>query len=172
MRKTLLACLLATASASANADWNAGLSYLNLSDSEEGLDISLGGIVGHVSYDYVVSDQLTIMPELRLGVGITDDTVRVFYTDVKIDLDMFTALSVRAQYELTDQFYVFANPSYAYAKIGYTIEEYSESDSDGDWEFGIGGGMGYQVSESTSLELRYESYSGTDVLSLGVSVGF
>ena len=61
MKKTLLACLLAVASTTANADWNAGLSYINLSDSDDGMDMSLGGIVGHASYDYAISDKFTLV---------------------------------------------------------------------------------------------------------------
>ena len=47
-----------------------------------------------------------------------------------------------------------------------------DSDSDGDWEFGYGAGAGYQVSESTALEVRYESFDGTGALSAGVSFSF
>ena len=172
MKKTLLACLLAVASTSANAEWNAGLSYINLSDSDDGMDMSLGGIVGHASYDYVISDKFTLVPEFRLGVGVSDDEMVVFATPVEVELDLFSAFSVRAQYEVTEQFYVFANPSYGYAKFKITIPAFSESDSDGDWEFGYGAGAGYQVSDSAALEVRYESFDGTGALSAGVSFSF
>lgn len=172
MKKTLLACLLAVASTSASANWNAGLSYINLSDDDGGMDISLGGLVSHASYDYAISDRFSLIPEFRFGGGITDDEMVVFGTPVELELELFSAFSVRAQYDVTEQFYVFANPSYGYAKFKFTIPALSESDSEGDWDFGYGAGAGYQINDSTALEVRYESFDGTAALSAGVIVSF
>lgn len=177
MKKALVASAILLCSHTAFAaenQWNAGISYFNLSEdinlySNE--TISLGGVVGHINYSYPVSDQFSIVPDVRLGTGLLDDSIDFIYgTELDIDLELFAALSVRAQYDFNKQFYGFIAPSYAYARIGVEYDGYTESE--GDWDSGIGGGIGYKFSDTAAAEFRYESYSGTNAVMAGFSFNF
>ena len=65
---------------------------------------------------------------------------------------------------------MYAAPSYARAEV--TASSGGISVSDDDWEFGFGGGAGYKFSDTVWGEISYETFDGTDVLSVGFKVGF
>ncbi|WP_114326892.1 outer membrane beta-barrel protein [Candidatus Colwellia aromaticivorans] len=165
-KKTALAILIAGTSFSSLANWVGGVSYINLSDDEDGIDISLSGISGSLGYKIDSNTNFNFIPEVRIGTGISDDTVY----GVDVEMDSFIALSVRGQYSLENGVYLFAAPSYANVELTASYGGYSETDDS--WEFGIGGGAGYKFNESTSAEFMYEQYDGTDVLSFGVKFDF
>ena len=159
MKCALIATLL-TASSVASAQWTVGGGYANYSDDDDGLDLSLGGVYGSAGYVYQNS-QISFIPEIRIGVGVADDTV----SGVNVEIDSFLALSLRGQYEVTKDFSVFLQPSYG--RLELTANFNGQSVSDDEWEFGFGGGAAFKVSDTTSIEAIYESFDGTDVLSLG-----
>lgn len=173
-KKTALAILIAGSSFSSFANWVGGVSYFNLSDKDDGIEVSLSGISGSLGYKIDSDNNFYFMPEVRIGTGISDDSVSMYGVDVDVEMDSFIALSVRSQYELNNGVYLFAAPSYANLKVTASASQGSQSASETDdsWEFGFGGGVGYQFNESTSAELMYEQYDGTDVLSVGVKFDF
>ncbi|WP_143870664.1 outer membrane beta-barrel protein [Catenovulum sediminis] len=170
LKKSVLAIALASASFSSFANWVGGVSYINLSDDDGQMELSLSGIVASLGYKIESDSNFFIMPELRIGTGIGDDTVRFFGGDFKVEMNSFTALTVRGQYDLENGAYLFAAPSYA--NLDVKVSGYGESASEDEWEFGIGGGIGFDVNESTSAEFSYEHYDGTDALSVGIKVDF
>jgi opacity protein-like surface antigen len=165
--KNLMKCVftagLLTASAIASAQWTVGGGYANYSEDDGGLDISLGGVYGSAGYVYE-NGQISFMPELRIGVGVADDNV----SGVNVEIDSFLLLSLRGQYEVTKDFSVFLQPTYG--RLEVTANFNGQSASDDEWEFGFGGGAAFKVSDTTSIEAIYESFDGTDVLSLGVRI--
>ena len=165
--KNLMKCIfsagLLTASTFASAQWTVGGGYANYSEDDGGLDISLGGVYGSAGYVYE-NGQISFMPEIRIGVGVADDTV----SGVNVEIDSFLALSLRGQYEVTKDFSVFLQPTYG--RLEVTANFNGQSVSDDEWEFGFGGGAAFKVSNTTSIEAIYESFDGTDVLSLGVRI--
>ncbi len=173
-KKSILAILIAGTSFSSFANWVGGVSYMNLSDEGDGLEISLGGVTGSLGYKIDSDENFFFMPEVRIGTGISDDSVTMFGVDVDLELDGFIAFAVRAQYELNNGVYLFAAPSYANVEFTASASQggYSASETDDSWEFGFGGGVGYKFNETTSAEFMYEQYDGTDVLSLGVKFNF
>lgn len=173
-KKTALAILIAGTSFSSLANWVGGVSYINLSVEEDGLDISLGGITGSLGYKINSENNFYFLPEVRIGTGISDDSVSMLGVDVDVEMDGFIALSIRAQYELENGVYLFAAPSYANVEFTASASQGGQSatGTEDSWEFGIGGGAGYKFNESTSAEFMYEQYDGTDVLSFGVKVDF
>ena len=166
MKKLLLILGVLVFSVPASAQWVAGGGYLNLSDDEDGVDVSLGGIYGSLGYLIEGEGNFNFLPEIRLGVGISDDTV----FGIDIELDTFFALSLRGQYDFESGLYLYAAPSYGRAE--FTASAGGVSVSDDDWEFGFGGGAGYKFSDTVWGEISYETFDGTDVFSLGFKVGF
>lgn len=147
---------------------------MNLSDEDDGLDISLGGIVGSLGYKIKSGNNFYLIPEVRVGKGISDDSVSVLGVDVDVELDGFLALSLRGQFELDNSIYLFAAPTYANAEFTASASQggRSASATEDSWEFGVGGGAGYNFSKVVSAEVMYEQFDGTDVLSLGLKFNF
>lgn len=182
MKKIVLGMLLASSSLAAIAaesepsgNWVGGIGYINLSDEvEDGLDISVGGIVGSLGYKIKSGDNFYLIPEVRIGTGISDDSVSYLGVDVDVELDGFLALSLRGQFELDNGVYLFAAPTYANAEFTASASQGGQSASatEDSWEFGVGGGIGYNFSKTTSAEVTYEQFDGTDAFSVGLKINF
>jgi len=167
-KKSLIALTLLTLPLTAFANWSAGAGYANISDNEDGNDISLGVIYGAIAYEFAKENSpFSFVPELRIGTGISDDT---FDSTVKVEVESFTVLSVRGQYNYDNGVYLYVMPSYA--NLDMKANFHGESYSDDSWEFGLGGGVGKKISDKTSVEASYESYDGTDVLTIGFKYAF
>lgn len=164
-KKALLAVCIAGASFSSFANWVGGVSYINLSE-DDGADISLGGLTGSLGYKIDAQNGFYFMPELRVGTGISDDSVG----GIDVEMDRFVALSVRGQYSLNQQVYLFAAPSYTNVEL--TASAGGVSTSEDEWEFGLGGGIGYQMTQAMSAEFMFEQYDDADLMSFGVKFAF
>jgi len=163
--------LTATASDSQSTNnWVGGVGFINLSDDYGDLSISLNGIVGSLGYKIESDENFTLIPQVRISFGIGDDNVSYFGYKADVELDSFLALSLRGQYQLDNGVYLFATPTYANAQLTISSGGYSETDDE--WEFGVGGGIGYNFADTTSAELSYEQYDGTNALSIGLKFDF
>lgn len=159
--KVLLGAGLIAVSSIASAAWTAGGGYADLSDSDDGIvNINLGVVYASAGYEFLATD-FTIMPELRLGVGVYDDTV----SGVNLEVDSYIAVSVRGKLNLTDNIGLFLQPTYT--RLALTASAMGISESADNWELGFGGGVTYNLSDMTSIEAAYEIIDGTDVVSLG-----
>lgn len=162
-KKTILAVTLMAASLSALANWSAGAGYAKMSED----DVSLGLVYGSVSYEFAKEgSKFSFAPELRLGTGISDDEV----FGMKVEINSFTALSVRGQYNHDNGVYVYAMPSYANVDMKATFN--GQSYSDDEWELGFGAGIGKKLNDKASIEASYETYDGVDVLAVGFKYAF
>lgn len=157
--------LLAASSFVSAEGWNFGGGYGNYMESDGGSDISLGAIYASAGYTYD-SGQMTFMPSLRLGVGLGDDSVE----GVKVEIDTLVIASIRGQYNVTDSFGVFLQPSYGRLEATATFN--GRTATSDDWEFGFGGGASFKVSDSFSIEAMYEAFDEADVLSIGFRTTF
>ena len=162
-KKSLIALSLLALPLTASANWSAGAGYANLSDD----DLSLGVIFGSVAYEFAQEgSKFSFMPELRLGTGISDDNM----DGVKLEVERFTALSVRGQYNFDNGFYAYAMPSYANLDVKASYRGASYSDDE--WELGFGAGVGKKLNDKTSVEASFENYDGLDVFTVGFKYSF
>jgi len=161
-KKTAVLLSLAILPLTASANWSAGGGYANFS----GDDVSMGAIYGSVAYTHKATNNFFIMPELRLGTGISDDTI----SNVTIEIESFTALSVRGQYDYANGAYLFAMPSYANLDVKASYQGHSETEDD--WEFGYGIGAGYKINDKASIEASFEKYDDVDVATIGFKYSF
>jgi opacity protein-like surface antigen len=156
-----IASLLAASSLVSAQGWNFSGGYVNYSDD----DISLGAIYASAGYAYE-SGNMEFMPELRLGVGVSDDTIE----GAKVELDNLIIASIRGQYNVNESFGIFLQPSYG--RLEGTVSAGGFSETVNDWEFGFGGGASFKVSDSASIEALYEDLNDTDVVSIGLRMTF
>lgn len=177
LKKTLLAASLFTLSMSASANWLVGGGYTKLSDD----GLSLGALYGTVGYEFK-QDQISIIPELRFGTGVKKDT----YMGVEADLKSFYSLSTRVQYNLENNVYLYAMPTYSKIRVrgtgtafvnfgGGNVRTFAIDETNSDSGWGYGAGIGYHFSETASIEASYEKVSledNADVLSLGFKYSF
>lgn len=177
MKKLLIGVLLASASLGVVAadnvkenHWVAGVGYTNLSDDDEGIDISVGAIVASLGYKIKSGDNFFITPELRLGTGISDDSIAIYGGNLDIELERLVALTVRGEFEFNNGFYLYAAPTYANVRL--KVSGFGPVVSEDSWEFGVGGGLGYHFTEKTAAEVSYEQFDGADVLNFSIKFAF
>lgn len=148
----------------------ASVGYMHLSNG-----ISLGALYGTVGYRFEIQQDLYVIPELRIGLGINDDTYRFAGSQTSIELDSVFGFNGRVQYDVNPELYIYGTPSFTRLETsvsssaqGFGGGSYSYSD----WEFGIGAGAGYQFSDQLSGEVQYESIDSLDVFSFGLRYNF
>jgi len=140
-----------------------GISYVQLDED----DISVAALVGSVGYRYAINETVTVVPELRVGLGVKDDS----FEDATIKINGFVAGAVRAEFAVSEPVYLFAAGSYGRYRIKANIPGAgSVSDANKDW--GFGGGIGFNFSQNGSIELGYEDIGGLDAYSAGVRFKF
>ncbi|WP_333973210.1 outer membrane beta-barrel protein [Alteromonas mediterranea] len=166
-KKAILSAALLSVSLSASANWVLGVGYGNISDSDGDIDISLGGVIASAGYQYQVNSNFNLVPEVRLGTGISDDDVM----GVNVELDSFYAMSIRGEYTVAEGMYIYVVPSYGKLEVTASAGGFSES-AESDWEFGLGGGVGYKFTQTNAVELSFETFDDVDVLSIGAKFAF
>lgn len=176
-KSVMLASLIATSvfTTVALADeheggWVAGMGYTSFSESEDNVDISVNAIWGSLGYRVEATDNFYLTPEVKIGMGIGSDTIVVESTSVDVELDSYLAASLRAEYDFQNGAYLFVAPTYAKGDFNVNVgSNFAESSS---WEFGAGIGAGYNFSADKKVEVAYESFDGTDMISLAVKFDF
>lgn len=128
-----------------------------------------------------------LTPEVRLGTGTGDDTVSIpANTDgisgsVNAEIDSFSALSLRAQYEFDNGIYLFAAPTYFDLDITATADAFfisnpqisaTESSSISVSKLGFGAGAGYNFNDTISADIMYENLDDDDAISVGLKMHF
>lgn len=166
MTKVFASLIFAATAISASAadyyapseDFIGGLSYISLSDDD--VDVTVGALVGSIASKHDVNNRFSLVPELRLGVGVKDDKMALG----TVKMEYFAALSVRTQFDVSEALYVFANPTYAYR----SLEASSGVDIGSDSSFGIGAGVGVEFYPGVAAELAYERFSSGGIASIGL----
>jgi hypothetical protein len=150
--------------------WVAGTGYTSFSESEYNVDISLSALWGSLGYQIKATDNFYLTPEVKIGMGIGSDTIMVDSTSVDVELDSYLAASLRGEYDFQNGAYLFVAPTYAKGDFNVNVgSDFAESSS---WEFGAGIGAGYNFSPEKKVEVAYESFDGTDMISLAVKFDF
>ena len=162
VRFLIAGLVLAATSAPAAAQFSSGLAYHYLDSG----DVNLGAVVGSVGYRFVVNDAVSIIPELRGGIGVQDDSIQ----GVDVELDGLFGGVLRLEFNLSDTFYLQVSPSYARYKASVSFLGQSISDTSN--EFGIGGGLGFRFNPRVSAEVAYENIDDLDVYLIGLRFTF
>lgn len=170
-RKILPALALAAlfASSMASAQWTGSVSYSRFSD-----DADVDALVGSFGYAFEVADSFYLVPELRAGFGIGDDSFNVNGDRVKVEIDRLWGFSNRFQYEFATGFYLFGVASYVNYELEATIQAGPAriKVSDDSWEFGFGGGLGYMFTPNFGTDFSYERIDDVDAWTLGLRFRF
>ena len=150
--------LFALMSAPAAAQFSSGLAYHHL-DADE---FSLGGIVGSIGYRFELNDAVSLIPEVRGGIGVVDDE----FMGADVELDGIFGGVLRLEFQLNDSVYLQLSPSYVRYKASVSSSFADASFTDE--EFGIGGGIGFRFNPNFSVEVAYESVDDLDVYLVGL----
>ena len=168
-----MAMALFTTAASADegdGGWVAGMGYTSFSESEDNVDISVGAIWGSLGYQIKATDKFYVTPEVKIGKGIGSDTIISGSTPIDVELDSYLAVSLRGEYDFQNGAYLFVAPTYAKGEFNVNVgSDFAESSS---WKFGAGIGASYNFSAGKKVEVAYESFDGTDMISLAVKFDF
>ena len=163
IKSSLLLTALILTSSHAMAQWSGAMSYSDLSDD----DLSLGTINLHGAYEFKTRNSaFSYMPEIRLGIGIKDESVN----NLNVKADQFMSAGVRLSYYTSDTISLFLVPSYG--RLGISVKVNGMTIDDSSNEFGIGGGISAQIAEDMKAEASYEDFGGTGVLSFGLRYQF
>ncbi len=165
-RHILAAILLVLVSIPASAQITSGLAYYHV----DGDDVTVGVLVGSLGYRIPVNDAFSVVPKIRGGFGVKDDTV----DGVDVELENLFGAALRLEFLLTESFYVHLTPSYARysAKASAPLAGGTLSITETSNEFGIGGGLGFRFTRNFSLEANYEYVDGLDIIQIGARFDF
>ncbi|WP_199608934.1 outer membrane beta-barrel protein [Flocculibacter collagenilyticus] len=164
-KRTLLTTLLAVTSFSSSANWVTGVSYISFSQDIEEVtvsadDINMSLLAATLGYKFSVAENFYLIPELRLGTGISDDSLRVLGENVDLEIDSVKSAALKAQYEFSNNIYIFGSYTHASLELSATstsgFSSYSFTEEGSDSGFGVG--AGYNFSEDFALEVSLESY--------------
>jgi len=125
-------------------------------------DASLNAIYGRLgtSFGEIFS------AELRLGTGISEDTV----DSVDQKLKEFYGVYLRGGIPLGEKFYPYAIIGWTEGKVDFSGNGINESETESDVSFGAG--VDFSFTETLKLNLEYISYVDKDIAELtGFSVG-
>ena len=169
----IIAGLMLAFSAGAMAQ-NAGPTY-SLGFSYLSDEVDLGLIQATFGYSFEVGDGVRLVPEIRAGLGVIDDTVTEQGIDVDLKVDNYYGVLGRVEFDVSDQAYLFVFPSYtrieveasAEGPVGTTISASASS-----WEFGGGAGVGFSFTDRLGLEGGYENIDGIDIFNISLRGSF
>ena len=170
MKKYIIAIIFTLFAAPALANWTMGVAYSNLSFSDDPDDLSFNVATLNIGYVYRgEGSQFSFMPEIKVGTGVGDETIRTSGVDVKLEIDRAIAFTVRGSYDVNDYFTVFLQPSYTNVELTGSLQGISASEDT--TEFGVGGGVSFNFGAS-SLEFIYEDIDDVSVVTAGYRYHF
>jgi opacity protein-like surface antigen len=146
----------------------AGGSIAFIDYAEEGIsdDASLTMIAGRLGTKF--NEHLS--GEIRIGLGIGDDSVDVFGTDVDIELDTMFGAYVRGGIQAADSFYPYVVLGYTRGKVTASVPGFSTSESESDVSFGIGADV--DINDKLTFNAEYMNYLDKDGVEVdGFSLG-
>lgn len=171
-KKTAL-LLLPLMSFSAQADWVGSLDVKRFTLKNTGPNLHLDSLAATLGYEFDITDKFKLVPQLTYGIGIGDDTLSwpADNQTWRFELDKHYEVSLRAQYQFTDNLYGFASVIRNSMETS-TISTNNNRLTSSRTEWGAAIGVGYQLTERSSVELSYQSIASTDVFSLGYRYRF
>ena len=152
MKKFFLILSISTLSISSFADVYWGIGYGNISDEDDGDELSLGAL--ELTVGNRIDDQFAI--EFTLAQGIQDDT----FDGIEAELD--TSFYAKGIYHVNDNFFINAT----WGRVELTGCYRGTCASAGDTEGGIGIGVDFPLQNDSAIRLAYDKLGETDLVSL------
>ncbi|MEM7364555.1 MAG: outer membrane beta-barrel protein [Pseudomonadota bacterium] len=161
----LLALLVPVGTAQASG-LSTGVYYTNVSvDGGDALSLGAGTVALGYSFDF--GGDLSLVPEVRFGVGLQDDSITILGNEITTEISDMTAVSLRVEWDSNVGVYYFAQPTWLDTGLDVTSTTFGTlSASTSEVGFGIGAGL--ELSQGWSVELGYEAIDGTDFISIGL----
>lgn len=131
----------------------------------------IGG-AGYLGYNLPLKDKISIIPEGRLGTGLTTSSMEnsaLSTNDIKLGINYFLSLGAKAQYDIDSKVYV--NGGLAFTKVSTKVKVgiYSASTTS-NLRLGLSLGGGYKLSETLAIDARMDIVDDINMYSLGVVV--
>ena len=98
--------------------------------------------------------------EIRVGLGIGDDSVDVLGTEVDVELDSMFGAYVRGGLQAADSFYPYVVLGYTRGELTASVPGFSDSESESDVSFGLGADV--DINEKLTLNIEYMNYFDKD----------
>lgn len=158
MKKLILGLILALGFVlNAHSQVTSSLGGTYLSDYR-GVDV--GALVGSLGYRIAGEGNWSFQPEVRYGVGITDDSVRGFSPSppapqVDVELDNMYGVVARFQYQTDGNAYLFVQPTLTRIELDAGTNLAVRPLNDPEWAFGADIGAGFMFGERFGLEGSY-----------------
>jgi len=170
--KVLSLCLIILICAGAKtaiADVVVAFGYANVTADDIGSltndDPSVDSVQGVVGYQFMVTPEFTLTPELRYGVGLSEDTIEKDTAyETELEVNRYYGINLRGQFNIGNAYIYFA-PSYISYKVEYKMIG-MRSDNFEEEEFGGGVGFGYKFSEGKSVEVSYENFDDIEIFGM------
>lgn len=159
----------AAAQAEAQSGYFGGsVAFLEYSETDIDDDASLSVLYGRLGLNF----NQNFSGEIRLGVGVGDDTVDVFGTNVDVELDNMYGVYVRGGAPVSAVVYPYAVLGYTRGKATASAAGFgSVSDSETDVSFGLG--VDFTVSKEITINAEYMNYldkDGAEISGLAIGV--
>ena len=148
--------------------YGAGAAFLDFSDNEISDSASLNAIFGRLGMQF----NENIAAELRLGIGIGDDTLDIFGFDATVELDTLYGFYLKGGVPVSDAFYPYAVLGYSRGEATASVPGFgSDSSSESDFSYGLG--VDFIVTDYVSVNLEYMNYLDKDGSEIdGFAIGF
>lgn len=166
--------------ATINAGVVLGGSFASFSEDNTELgddfDIRVNGVLASVGYAIESTNSFSFIPELRIGRGVSKETMCVLDVCFNLSIDRAVLLGLRAQYQASEAAYIYLAPTYAKLRMKAEVDGVSEcaaiggcasETEDGD-EFGFAIGGGVDINDGLMLDFSYERYDSTNTFTVGL----
>ena len=127
----------------------AGVNYF-FANYEDDYDIEADSGVAGIKLGVDINDYIGI--EMRVGVGVDDDTIDVLGVDVKVEVDHAYGLYVRPKFR-QEQVQVYG--LLGFTEIEYEVSVFGLSIEDDETDFSFGAGLEYFFNDNVSVSVEY-----------------
>lgn len=160
-KKTLLALVLSTLSATALADVYGEVGFGYISTDIAGQDLGHNMLTASAGYNFNEGASFQNKLELTAGYGIGDDDI----AGISAQVDHFYGLSYRPTYQINDDVEIYGR--LMYSQIQGSVGTATNSTSVSDSETGYGIGAGYK-----NFTFSFTKIDEADLLAVGYSINF
>lgn len=147
------------------------VNYTNMTFSENGIDTEYNptALIGR----YGVNTTKYFSFEGRVGMGLSGDTQRLFFTDVTLDIDSMFGLYAIGHINIIPALSLYGVLGITQVKATVSAPELQSTDSESGFSYGIGTDI--SISEGTQINFEYTQYldeSNVDISALSIGLKF